>query len=92
MYRELDGKAGKNGELAGTSGQSKRIEAIRVKLTGEIAKYYEVYYSVHLAKIGWCNYESAGRVTGTIDLSKKIEALKICLVKKMQKRLRIQVV
>ena len=72
----------KNGELAGTSGQSKRIEAIRVKLTGEIAKYYEVYYSIHLAKIGWCNYESAGRVTGTIDLSKKIEALKICLVKK----------
>lgn len=53
-----------------------------MKLTGEIAKYYEVYYSVHLAKIGWCNYESAGRVTGTIDLSKKIEALKICLVKK----------
>lgn len=75
-------KLEKNGELAGTSGQSKRIEAIRVKLTGEIAKYYEVYYSVHLAKIGWCNYESAGRVTGTIDLSKKIEALKICLVKK----------
>ena len=37
----------KNGELAGTSGQSKRIEAIRVKLTGEIAKYYEVYYSIH---------------------------------------------
>ena len=72
----------KNGELAGTSGQSKRIEAIRVKLTGEIAKYYEVYYSIHLAKIGCCNYESAGRVTGTIDLSKKIEALKICLVKK----------
>lgn len=53
-----------------------------MKLTGEIAKYYEVYYSIHLAKIGWCNYESAGRVTGTIDLSKKIEALKICLVKK----------
>ena len=35
--------------------------------------------SIHLAKIGWGNYESAGRATGTIDLSKKIEALKICL-------------
>ena len=83
-YVEKQGwkKYSADGEQSGTIGQSKRIEAIRVKLTGEIAKYYEVYYSIHLAKIGWCNYESAGRVTGTIDLSKKIEALKICLVKK----------
>lgn len=33
-------------------------------------------------RLAGLNYESAGRVTGTIDLGKKIEALKICLVKK----------
>ena len=28
-----------DGELAGTTGQGKRIEALRVKLTGEVADY-----------------------------------------------------
>lgn len=73
-----------DGELAGTSGQSKRIEAMRVKLTGDVANYYDVYYSLHLAKIGWTAYVkgSESAVAGSSDLSKRIEAFKIKLVKK----------
>lgn len=73
-----------DGELAGTEGKSKRIEALRIKLTGQIADYYNVYYSLHLAKIGWTGYVlgSDDAIGGSTDLSKRIEAVKICLVKK----------
>ena len=36
----------KNGEFAGTEGESLRIEAIQIKLTGEAAKFYNVYLSL----------------------------------------------
>lgn len=71
-----------NGELAGTTGEGRRIEAIEIRLTGEMAKHYEVYYSLHLSKIGWCNYAAGGETAGSVNLSKKVEALKIKLVEK----------
>ena len=73
-----------DGELAGTQGQSKRIEAMRMKLTGEVAGYYNVYYSLHLANVGWTGYVSGSdnAICGSTDLSKRIEAIKIQLVKK----------
>lgn len=77
-----------DGAVAGTSGQSKRIEAIEMHLTGPIAKEYDVYYSVHMAKIGWSSYVKGNSdetiiddIAGTKDLSKRIEAIKIQLVK-----------
>ena len=73
-----------DGQLAGTTGQSKRIEALRVKLTGDVANYYDVYYSLHLAKIGWTGYVCGGdeSIAGSTDLCKRIEAMKLKLVKK----------
>lgn len=72
-----------DGQLAGTTGQGKRIEALRVKLTGDVANYYNVYYSLHLANIGWTDYVcgSDNAIAGSTDLSKRIEAVKIKLVK-----------
>ena len=74
-----------NGELAGTVGEGKRIEAIEIKLTGKMAEYYDVYYSVHLSQNGWSLYTSNGKTAGTTGLSKKVEAVKIILVQKGQK-------
>lgn len=78
-----------DGELIGTSGQAKRVEALQVALTGEIAEYYDVYYSLHMAKIGWTNYTLGNEATdhtaalaGSANLSKRVEAVKIKLVKK----------
>ena len=73
-----------DGQLAGTTGKSKRIEALRVKLTGEVAEYYDVYYRVYLARIGWSAYVCGGddALAGSMNLSKRIEAMKIKLVKK----------
>ena len=72
----------KDGEIAGTTNQAKRIEAIEIRLTGELAEHYDVYYSVHMAKIGWTNYAMNGETAGSTDLSKRIEAVRIQLVEK----------
>ena len=33
-----------DGVVSGTTGQAKRLEAIEIKLTGELAEKYDVYY------------------------------------------------
>ena len=72
----------RDGQVAGTTNQSKRIEAIEIRLTGELGEHYDVYYCVHMAKIGWTNYAVNGETAGSTDLSKPIEAIRIQLVEK----------
>ncbi len=70
------------GQAAGTTGQGRRVEAVEMKLTGELANYFDVYYSVHMSKVGWTAYAKNGETAGSTDLSKKIEAIRIRLVRK----------
>lgn len=44
------------GNIAGTTGQSKHIEAMRIRLTGEVAQYADVYYRMHVANFGWLGW------------------------------------
>ena len=37
----------------GTTGQGRAVEAVRLRLTGSLAKDYDVYYRVHASNIGW---------------------------------------
>ena len=69
----------KDGKLAGTTGQGKRLEAIRIKLEG--LGDYSVKYRVHVKDIGWMNWVSNGEVAGTEGQSKRIEAIQIRIVK-----------
>ena len=71
-----------DGEEAGTSGQSKRLEAIRIKLTGEMAKQYDIYYRVHSQEFGWLGWAKNGESAGTEGYSYRLEAIQIQLVKK----------
>ncbi|MFZ3590424.1 N-acetylmuramoyl-L-alanine amidase [Bacillus sp. DJP31] len=71
-----------NGKVSGTIGQSKRMEAIRVDLTGEMAKYYDVYYRVHAQDYGWLGWAKNGMKAGTEGRSKRLEAIEIKLVPK----------
>ena len=68
--------------MAGTSGQSKRLEAIRIKLTGEMAKQYDIYYRVHSQEFGWLGWAKNGESAGTEGYSYRLEAIQIQLVKK----------
>ena len=66
-------------QVAGTTGQSKRVEALKVSLTGELANQYDVIYRVHVQDIGWQNWVRNGRIAGTTGQSKRIEAIQIYL-------------
>ena len=68
--------------MAGTTGQSNRLEALEIKLTGELAKIYNVRYRSHVQGIGWQAWKSNGQMTGTTGQSLRLEAIQIQLVKK----------
>jgi uncharacterized protein YjdB len=72
----------KDGEMSGTSGESKRLEAIRIALTGEMAEHYDVYYRVHAQSYGWLGWAKNGEASGTAGLSKRLEGIQIVLVPK----------
>ncbi len=72
----------KNGEMSGTSGEAKRLEAIEIKLTGEMAKYYDVYYRVHAENFGWLGWAKNGAKAGTAGYAYRLEGLEVVLVKK----------
>lgn len=68
--------------MSGTSGKAKRLEAIRIELTGTISSYYDVYYRVHAQSYGWMGWAKNGETAGTAGLGKRLEAIQICLVEK----------
>ncbi len=69
--------AKEDGEVAGTTGQSKRVEAIKINLDSQ----YEgnVNYQAHVQDIGWQNTVTDGQLAGTTNQSKRVEALRIWL-------------
>jgi hypothetical protein len=71
-----------NGTLAGTTGKSLQMEAIQIKLTGELAEKYNVEYRAHVKDIGWQKYVSNGTIAGTTGKSLRMEAVQIRLVEK----------
>ena len=72
----------KDGELAGTVGLSKRLEAAEIRLTGEMAKSFDVYYRVHCQTFGWMGWAKNGEPAGSAGFSKRLEAFEIRLVPK----------
>lgn len=71
------------GEFAGTTGQRKSLEAVQIRLTGEIAEYYHVYYRAHSQYFGWLGWAKDGESAGTSSLSVRLEAIQVLLVPKM---------
>lgn len=73
-----------DGEMSGTSGKSYRLEAIQIKLTGEEAANYSVYYRVHAQNVGWLGWAKDGEFAGTRGLSYRLEAIEIVVLPKGQ--------
>ena len=72
----------KNGQMSGTEGQAKRLEAIKIKLTAELTEQYDIYYRVHAQSYGWLGWAKNGEEAGTERMAKRLEAIQIRLVKK----------
>ncbi|MBQ8319052.1 MAG: hypothetical protein IJX85_12025 [Lachnospiraceae bacterium] len=71
-----------NGAISGTEGKAKRLEAICIALTGEMADTYDVYYRVHAQDFGWLDWAKNGEPAGTAGKAKRLEGIEICLVEK----------
>lgn len=66
-----------DGAASGTTGQSLRLEAINIIVTG--SENLGIEYSVHVQDIGWQGYVSDGALGGTTGQAKRLEAIKISL-------------
>ena len=78
-------EAVKNGELAGTTGQNKQVEAIRINL--QYPEYSgKIKYKSHIQDIGWQNYVSNGAISGTVGRNKEMEAICIELTGEMAEK------
>lgn len=71
-----------NGMTSGTVGQGKRLEAIKIKLTGQMAEEYDIYYRTHIQTYGWTGWAKNGAPSGSEGLGRRMEAFQIRLVKK----------
>ena len=65
----------KDGEIAGTEGQAKRLEAIKITLKD--LKDVKIKYQTHVQDIGWQDWKYDGTLAGTEGESKRLEAIKI---------------
>lgn len=65
----------KDGEMAGTEGQSKRLEAIKITLKD--LSGVKIKYQTHIQDIGWQDWKYDGTLAGTEGQSKRLEAIKI---------------
>ena len=66
----------------GTTGQGRAVEAVRLRLTGSLAKDYDVYYRVHASNIGWMAWAKDGEEAGTTGYGRSVEAVQVRLVRK----------
>lgn len=71
-----------DGELSGTEGKAKRLEAIEIKLTDDLAQQYDIYYRVHAQNVGWLDWAKNGESSGTAGYGYRLEAIVIKLVEK----------
>ena len=67
-----------NGEIAGTTGQSLRLEGINVNLSN-LEFSGGITYQTHVQNIGWQGWKSNGQMAGTEGKSLRLEAIRIKL-------------
>ena len=67
---------------AGTVGQGRAVQAVRVSLSGPVSERYDVWYRVHAAGYGWLGWAKDGASAGTVGLSKAVQAVQVVLVPK----------
>ncbi|MHC1681915.1 MAG: hypothetical protein AB6733_03035 [Clostridiaceae bacterium] len=67
-----------DGESTGTVGQSKKIEALHIKLLNAPSNM-KIKYQTHVQNIGWQKWVQNGQLAGTTGKNLRVEALRISL-------------
>ena len=74
-----------NGQCSGTTGQSKRLEGIRIRLNQKPTTG-SIQYRTHIQTYGWeWGWKSDGVMSGTTGIAKRLEAIQIRLTGNMGK-------
>jgi uncharacterized protein YjdB len=73
--------------VSGTYHRTNRTSAYRMRLTGEMAKQYDIYYRVHVAGTGWLGWARNSGRAGTESYRYRNTAVQVVLVKKGERPL-----
>lgn len=73
-------KSKSNGLTSGSTSNKKRLEAIKINISG--FEDLGIKYSSHVQNIGWTNWVSDGIVSGSLGEYQRLEAIKIQLTGK----------
>ncbi|MBO4681406.1 MAG: hypothetical protein J5623_05835 [Clostridiales bacterium] len=71
-----------NGSFSGQKKTGKRVEALQIKLTGDMAEHYDVYYRVFVQNQGWLDWTENGETAGSANLCSRMEKIQIVLREK----------
>lgn len=71
-----------NNAVGGTTGQNLHAEALSMILTGELAKYYDIWYQVQVQNDGWLGWAKSGSAVGTTGMNRQIEAFRVKILSK----------
>ncbi len=74
-------------KVAGTYHGTNRTSAYKMRLTGEMAKRYDIYYRVHVSGVGWLGWAKNGGGAGTESYRYRNTAVQVVLVKKGERPL-----
>ena len=74
----------RDGALAGTAGESRRLEALRVKVAGGASG--GVSYRAHVQGVGWQAWRRDGALAGTTGKSRRLEAVQVKLTGALAKK------
>lgn len=70
----------KDGDSAGTTGRSLRVEAMKIKLSSDQYADSSITYCTHIQNVGWeKQWRKDGEMTGTSGRSLRLEAIRIKL-------------
>ncbi|WP_312098342.1 N-acetylmuramoyl-L-alanine amidase [Niallia sp.] len=75
----------KDGALSGTSGQAKRLEALKVSLNDNDLYSGGVTYKTHVQGIGWTTNAKDGAISGAPGQNKRMEAIQVQLTGEIAK-------
>lgn len=74
----------KDGEISGTVGEKLQMEAVKIKLTGEMKVHYDIYYRAQVQNLGWLDWVKNDEEAGTTGKGYRLESLEIKLVPKTE--------
>lgn len=71
-----------DGAVAGTTGQGRAVECVKMRLTGGLSEYYDVWYRAYVQDYGWLGWASDGARAGTTGIGYRVEALQVRILAK----------